>query len=106
MPNLAKILLEDSARALISGGLLLLVHCVPVILKNDLSAYPVTDEGQPEFTFYQKAFSRISQAHFKRARVKVEPSIFWHKWLEQSPSFKSVTTEEVLVPVGRNIKRE
>ncbi|KAG8941241.1 hypothetical protein FRC00_012453 [Tulasnella sp. 408] len=47
MPNLAKILLEDSARALIPGGLLLLVHCVPLILKDDLSAYPVTDEGQP-----------------------------------------------------------
>ncbi|KAG8926358.1 hypothetical protein FRC01_008961 [Tulasnella sp. 417] len=48
MPNLATILLEDSAHALVPGGLLLLIHCVPIILKDDLSAYPVTDEGQPE----------------------------------------------------------
>lgn len=30
MPNFAKILLEDTANALKPGGLLLLVHCVPV----------------------------------------------------------------------------
>ncbi|KIO30068.1 hypothetical protein M407DRAFT_20923 [Tulasnella calospora MUT 4182] len=104
MPNLARILLEDSANALIPGGLLQIAHCVPVVLKDDLSAYPVTDEGQPGFTFYPRAFNRVLQAHFKKARVKVEPSSSWHKWLEQSPSFERVTTEEVLVPLGRNVK--
>lgn len=104
MPNFARVLLEDSAGALKPGGVLLLVHCVPVLLRDDLSAYPVTDEGQPGFTFYQRAFHRICQAHVKKARVKLEPSIFWHEWLQQSTSFDSVTTEELLVPIGRSVK--
>ncbi|KAG8945442.1 hypothetical protein FRC04_000817 [Tulasnella sp. 424] len=91
MPNFVKILLEDTANALKPGGLLLLVHCVPLILKDDLSAYPVTDEGQPGFTFYQRAFNRVYQAHFKRARVKMEPSIFWHKYPAIMPLIPSMS---------------
>jgi len=94
-------LLYNAAQCLRPGGVLLLVGCVAPLLHEDCATvFPVTDEGQPGFTWYQTVWSTLFDALGTKGNYLVQSLFFWQKWLENNPNYVDVVAETRYMPLG------
>ncbi|KIO33932.1 hypothetical protein M407DRAFT_17199 [Tulasnella calospora MUT 4182] len=90
--------LYEIARTLRPNGLLLLATGVPQIYDIDAKPFPVVEEGEPNWL--QHTLAATYTAFGNRNNTAVDCSLYWQRWLERNPNYKSPLTRDTFVPLG------
>ncbi|KIO33934.1 hypothetical protein M407DRAFT_17201 [Tulasnella calospora MUT 4182] len=90
--------LYEMAKTLRPNGILLLVTAIPQVYDIDAMPFPVVDEGDPNWL--QHTFAAIYTAFENRNNTAVDGSLYWQRWLERNPNYRSPLTRDTFVPLG------
>ncbi|KAG8891534.1 hypothetical protein FRB99_003533 [Tulasnella sp. 403] len=88
------------ARALRPGGILILIHGVAHMLKEDGTPYPLVEEGQPGFSWYQSASHKVFDSGPKAMMLQLASAAHWNEWLCENPNYEGAKERKILLPVS------
>ncbi|KAG8955734.1 hypothetical protein FRC04_007725 [Tulasnella sp. 424] len=92
--------LYDCARALRPGGVLLLASGSPQMYDRERNPFPVTDEGEPGFTYAQRTFGAVYEASLKSGNRNGHHSFLWDDWIKSNPNFEHIEAKFDYIPLG------
>ncbi|KAG8926111.1 hypothetical protein FRC03_009672 [Tulasnella sp. 419] len=92
--------LFNVAQALKPGGVLLLCSGYAQLFDEKHEPLPVTVEGDPKFTWIQRAAGEVYAAVYWRKDNAMDAQCHWNEWLRENPNYELYSTHDHYLPIG------
>ncbi|KAG8914448.1 hypothetical protein FRC01_004074, partial [Tulasnella sp. 417] len=90
----------EIAKTLRPGGLLIMANGSIQKRGADLSPLPLTEPGQPGFSWLQNAWGFVYDGYVKKGNTGIQNPLYWDDWLQENPNFEYICRQDYFVPIG------
>ncbi|KAG8914449.1 hypothetical protein FRC01_004075 [Tulasnella sp. 417] len=90
----------EIAKTLRPGGLLIIANGSIQKRGADLNPLPLTDPGQPGFSWVQKTWGTIYDGYLNKGNTGVQNPLYWDDYLRKNSNFEHVCRQDYFIPIG------